>query len=89
VDTVGGDYGWHGSARRRERLDRMPNLFQSSRAGRPPTKPVRAELDRALAQRAATLGFLPQNQAFDSLHRDAHFVALVQRVGLWKRRLTP
>jgi DNA-binding winged helix-turn-helix (wHTH) protein/Flp pilus assembly protein TadD len=46
-------------------------------------------LDRALEQRAAALGFLPQNPAFDSLHRDARFVALVQRLGLWNRPLTP
>jgi len=46
-------------------------------------------LNRALEQRASALGFLAQNPAFDSLHRDARFVALVQRVGVWKRPLTP
>ena len=46
-------------------------------------------LDRALEQRAATLGFLAQNPTFDSMHHDPRFVALVERVGLWKKPLTP
>jgi len=44
-------------------------------------------LDRALQQRASTLGFLAQNPAFDGLHDDPRFAALVDRVGLWKRPL--
>jgi hypothetical protein len=46
-----------------------------------------AWLDRALQQRASTLGFLAQNPAFDGLHDDPRFAALVDRVGLWKRPL--
>jgi tetratricopeptide (TPR) repeat protein len=44
-------------------------------------------LDRALQQRASTLGFLAQNPAFDGLHDDPRFAAIVDRVGLWKRPL--
>ncbi|MFL6603459.1 MAG: winged helix-turn-helix domain-containing tetratricopeptide repeat protein [Steroidobacteraceae bacterium] len=44
-------------------------------------------LDRALQQRASTLGFLAQNPTFDRLHDDPRFAALVDRVGLWKRPL--
>jgi len=46
-------------------------------------------LDRALEQRASTLGFLAQNPIFDPLHRDPRFVAIVERIGIWKRPLTP
>jgi TolB-like protein/Tfp pilus assembly protein PilF len=46
-----------------------------------------AWLDRALQQRASTLGFLAQNPAFDGLHDDPRFAAIVDRVGLWKRPL--
>jgi tetratricopeptide (TPR) repeat protein len=45
-------------------------------------------LDRALQQRAPTLGFLAQNPTFDGLHDDPRFAAIVDRVGLWKRPLT-
>jgi serine/threonine-protein kinase len=45
-------------------------------------------LDRALQQRASTLGYLAQNPAFDALHGDPRFAAIVDRVGLWKRPLT-
>jgi predicted Zn-dependent protease len=45
-------------------------------------------LDRALHQRASTLGFLAQNPAFDGLHGDPRFGALIDRVGVWKRPLT-
>jgi DNA-binding winged helix-turn-helix (wHTH) protein/tetratricopeptide (TPR) repeat protein/TolB-like protein len=44
-------------------------------------------LDRALQQRASTLGFLAQNPAFDGLHGDPRFAGIVDRVGLWKRPL--
>jgi DNA-binding winged helix-turn-helix (wHTH) protein/TolB-like protein len=47
-----------------------------------------AWLDRALQQRASSLGFLAQNPAFDGLHDDPRFVAIVDRVGLSKRPLT-
>jgi DNA-binding winged helix-turn-helix (wHTH) protein/Tfp pilus assembly protein PilF len=46
-------------------------------------------LDRALEQRAATLGFVAQNPIFDSLHADPRFVDIVERIGVWKRPLTP
>jgi DNA-binding winged helix-turn-helix (wHTH) protein/Tfp pilus assembly protein PilF len=46
-------------------------------------------LERALEQRAATLGFLPQNPSFDALHRDPRFVSLVERIGVWDRPLAP
>jgi DNA-binding winged helix-turn-helix (wHTH) protein/tetratricopeptide (TPR) repeat protein len=46
-----------------------------------------AWLDRALQQRASMLGFLAQNPAFDGLHGDPRFAAIVDRVGLWKRPL--
>jgi tetratricopeptide (TPR) repeat protein len=41
-------------------------------------------LERALEQRAATLGFIAQNPAFDGLHEDPHFVDIVRRIGVWK-----
>src|SRR5882757_1170062 len=44
-------------------------------------------LDRALLQRASTLGYLAQNPAFDGLHDDPRFTAIVDRIGLWKRPL--
>jgi tetratricopeptide (TPR) repeat protein len=43
-------------------------------------------LDRALQQRASMLGFLAQNPAFDGLHDDPRFAAIVDRVGVWKRK---
>lgn len=46
-----------------------------------------AWLDRALQQRASTLGFLAQNPAFDALHGNPRFAAIVDQVGLWKRPL--
>lgn len=46
-------------------------------------------LDRALEQRASTLGFVAQNPAFDSLHHDPRFIAIVERIGVWKKPLTP
>ena len=46
-----------------------------------------AWLDRALQQRAPVLGFLAQNPAFDGLHDDPRFAAIVDRVGVWKRPL--
>jgi DNA-binding winged helix-turn-helix (wHTH) protein/TolB-like protein/Tfp pilus assembly protein PilF len=52
------------------------------------TENALAWLDRALQQRASMLGFLAQNPAFDGLHDDPRFAALVDRVGLWKRPLT-
>jgi DNA-binding winged helix-turn-helix (wHTH) protein/tetratricopeptide (TPR) repeat protein len=45
-------------------------------------------LDRALEQRAPTLGFVAQNPIFDALHRDPRFVAIVERIGIWKKPLT-
>jgi len=47
-----------------------------------------AWLERALEQRASTLGFVAQNPAFDPLHRDARFAALIQRIGVWKGPLS-
>lgn len=47
-----------------------------------------AWLDRALQQRSSMLGFLAQNPAFDGLHGDPRFAAIVDRVGLWKRPLS-
>ena len=44
-------------------------------------------LERALQQRASTLGFLAQNPAFDALHGNPRFAAIVDRVGLRKRTL--
>jgi DNA-binding winged helix-turn-helix (wHTH) protein/tetratricopeptide (TPR) repeat protein len=44
-------------------------------------------LERALQQRASMLGFLAQNPAFDGLHGDSRFAAIVDRVGVWKRPL--
>jgi DNA-binding winged helix-turn-helix (wHTH) protein/TolB-like protein/Flp pilus assembly protein TadD len=44
-------------------------------------------LDRALQQRAPVLGFLAQNPAFDGLHGDPRFAAIVDRIGIWKRPL--
>jgi tetratricopeptide (TPR) repeat protein len=46
-------------------------------------------LDAALEQRAATLGFVAQNPNFDSLHGDPRFLAIVERIGIWKRPLLP
>jgi DNA-binding winged helix-turn-helix (wHTH) protein/TolB-like protein len=43
-------------------------------------------LDRALQQRTSMLGFLAQNPAFDGLHDDPRFAAIVDRVGVWKRK---
>jgi DNA-binding winged helix-turn-helix (wHTH) protein/TolB-like protein len=51
------------------------------------TENALAWLDRALQQRTSTLGFLAQNPAFDGLHEDPRFAAMVDRVGLWKRPL--
>ncbi len=48
-----------------------------------------AWLDKALEQRAATLGFLAQNPNFDPLHHDPRFIAIVERVGVWKKPLSP
>jgi tetratricopeptide (TPR) repeat protein len=44
-----------------------------------------AWLDRALQQRASTLGFLEQNPAFDALHGNTQFASILDRVGLRKR----
>lgn len=41
-------------------------------------------LERALEQRAATLGFLAQNPNFDALHADPRFRDLVHRIGVWQ-----
>jgi adenylate cyclase len=46
-------------------------------------------LERALEQRASALGFVAQNPIFDSLHRDPRFIAIVDRIGVWKKPLTP
>ena len=46
-------------------------------------------LDKALDRRASTLGFVAQNPIFDSLHDDPRFVAIVERIGVWKRPLRP
>jgi tetratricopeptide (TPR) repeat protein len=46
-------------------------------------------LERALEQRAAALGFVAQNPIFDSLHGDPRFVAIIERIGIWKKPLTP
>jgi serine/threonine-protein kinase len=48
-----------------------------------------AELERALTERASTLGFLAQNPAFRSLRGDPRFIDIVQRIGLWKGPLPP
>ena len=48
-----------------------------------------AWLDRASEQRASALGFLAQNPAFDVLHGNPRFAAIVKRIGVWKRPLTP
>jgi tetratricopeptide (TPR) repeat protein len=45
-------------------------------------------LNQALEQRAPTLGFLAQNPAFDSLHRDPRFAAMVEQIGVFKKPLT-
>jgi DNA-binding winged helix-turn-helix (wHTH) protein/TolB-like protein/Tfp pilus assembly protein PilF len=52
------------------------------------TENALAWLDRALQQRASSLGFLAQNPTFDALHANPRFAAIVDRVGLWKRPLT-
>jgi tetratricopeptide (TPR) repeat protein len=44
-------------------------------------------LERAFADRSTNLGFLAQDPIFDELHEDSRFVALVTRVGVWKRPL--
>jgi len=44
-------------------------------------------LDRALEQRAPTLGYLAQNPAFDSLHGDPRFAAVVDRIGVFRKPL--
>ena len=44
-------------------------------------------LNKALEQRAATLGFVSQNPIFDSLHKDPRFVDIVERIGIWKKPL--
>jgi DNA-binding winged helix-turn-helix (wHTH) protein len=46
-------------------------------------------LNQALDQRAPTLGFLAQNPAFDSLHHDPRFVALVEQIGVFRKPLAP
>jgi tetratricopeptide (TPR) repeat protein len=46
-------------------------------------------LEKALENRASTLGFVAQNPIFDSLHRDPRFIAIVERIGIWKKPLTP
>lgn len=46
-------------------------------------------LERALEQRAPALGFVPQNPSFDSLHQDARFVSVVEKIGVWRRPLAP
>jgi DNA-binding winged helix-turn-helix (wHTH) protein/tetratricopeptide (TPR) repeat protein len=46
-----------------------------------------AWLDRALEQRASTLGFLAQNPAFDILHGSPEFAQILDRIGLQKRPL--
>jgi len=46
-----------------------------------------AWLDRALQERAPSLGWLAQTPAFDRLHDNPRFAAIVDRVGLWKRPL--
>jgi DNA-binding winged helix-turn-helix (wHTH) protein/tetratricopeptide (TPR) repeat protein len=46
-------------------------------------------LERALEQRASTLGFIAQNPAFDGLHRDPRFVDVVRRIGVWRGPLVP
>ena len=48
-----------------------------------------AWLDRALEQRTSALGFLAQNPTFDGLHGNPRFAAIVNRIGVWKRPLTP
>jgi DNA-binding winged helix-turn-helix (wHTH) protein/TolB-like protein len=44
-------------------------------------------LERALQERASTLGFLAQNPAFDALHGNPQFDSIVERVGV--KRPTP
>jgi DNA-binding winged helix-turn-helix (wHTH) protein/TolB-like protein len=56
-------------------------------AGLGDTDNALAWLDRALQQRASSLGFLAQNPTFDRLHGDPRFAAIVDRVGLSKRPL--
>jgi DNA-binding winged helix-turn-helix (wHTH) protein/Tfp pilus assembly protein PilF len=46
-------------------------------------------LDKAIEQRASTLGFVAQNPIFDSLHSDPRFIAIVERIGVWKKPLLP
>ena len=45
-------------------------------------------LERAMRERASALGFLAQNPAFDGLHGDPRFAAIVERIGVWKRPLS-
>jgi serine/threonine-protein kinase len=44
-------------------------------------------LDRALDRRAAALGFVPQNPSFDSLHHDARFASIIEKIGVLQRPL--
>lgn len=44
-------------------------------------------LERAYEDRSTNLGFLAQDPTFDALRDDPRFVALVERIGVWKRPL--
>jgi len=86
------------SGRRAEALAELDRVLQLSTqryvsavdiasiyAGLGDTDNAVAWLDRALQERASTLGFLAQNPTFDRLHDDPRFAAIVDRVGLSKR----
>jgi len=88
------------SGRRAEALAELDRVLQLSTqryvsavdiasiyAGLGDTDNAVAWLDRALQERASTLGFLAQNPTFDRLHDDPRFAAIVDRVGLSKRPL--
>jgi DNA-binding winged helix-turn-helix (wHTH) protein/TolB-like protein/Tfp pilus assembly protein PilF len=44
-------------------------------------------LERAYEDRSTNIGFLAQDPTFDALHGDPRFIALVERIGVWKRPL--
>jgi hypothetical protein len=46
-------------------------------------------MNRAFEDRSTNLGFLAQEPAFDAMRDDPRFVALIERIGVWKRPLGP
>jgi DNA-binding winged helix-turn-helix (wHTH) protein/TolB-like protein/Tfp pilus assembly protein PilF len=46
-------------------------------------------LARAFEDRSTNLGFIAQDPAFDAMRDDPRFVALIERIGVWKRPLGP